>query len=212
MSQHSEACCRIPPIMDDNYQPKGTYIELNSTKTYVTGPADAERAILSGADILADSDADRKYQYPPTDDEKKTKLGKWFESSARGFLEAAQKNNPKINSWGIIGYGWGGKMASVLACDEEPLFKVAVHTSPAMIDAGDGANVKISVMLLASKDESAEEVKAYGDSLKVPKHVGVFDDQVHGFMSARADLKDAQVKAQYERGYKLSLEFFHRHL
>lgn len=77
----------------------------------MTGPANAEKAILSvydifgffpqtiqGADILAESDVERKYQvyvpdffegnpakiewYPPTDDEKKAKLGKWFEGSA----------------------------------------------------------------------------------------------------------------------------------
>ncbi|XXG96609.1 hypothetical protein Hte_002897 [Hypoxylon texense] len=250
MSKHSEACCRISPVVDEGYQPKGTYTELNGTKTYVTGPANADRAILSvydifgffpqtiqGADILADSDVERKYQvyvpdffegnpakiewYPPTDDEKKAKLGKWFQDSAlwpnhlpkvRGLLEAAEKNNPSIKSWGIIGYCWGGKMASILAGHEEPLFKAAVQTSPAMIDAGDAANVKIPMMLLASGDETGEEVKAYDDSLSVPKHVEIFDGQVHGFMSARADLKDSKVKAEYERGYKLSLEFFHKHL
>lgn len=103
-------------------------------------------------------------------------------------------------------------MASILAGHEEPLFKAAVQTSPAMIDAGDGASAKIPVMMLASGDENADEVKAYDDSLKVPKHVEIFDGQVHGFMSARADLKDGQVKAEYERGYKLSLEFFHKYL
>lgn len=103
-------------------------------------------------------------------------------------------------------------MASILAGHEEPLFKASVQTSPAMIDAGDAANVKIPMMLLASRDGTTKEVKAYDDSLKVPKHVEIFDGQVHGFMSARADLKDSQVKAEYERGYKLSLEFFHKHL
>lgn len=77
----------------------------------VTGPADSDRAILAvydifgffpqtiqGADILAYGDADRKYQvfmpdffegntaelewYPPTDDDKKAKIGKWFQEVA----------------------------------------------------------------------------------------------------------------------------------
>ena len=76
----------------------------------MTGPADSDKAILSvydifgffpqtiqGADILATGDVERKYQvympdffegnpasiewYPPTDDEKKSKLGKWFVES-----------------------------------------------------------------------------------------------------------------------------------
>ncbi|KAI1402237.1 alpha/beta-hydrolase [Hypoxylon fuscum] len=243
MSKHSEACCRIPPIVDEGYEAKGTYIELNGTKTYVTGPADSDKAILSvydifgffpqtiqGADILANGDAERKYQvyipdlfegnpariewYPPTDDEKKAKLGQWFEEVAVwpkhipkviGFLKAAEKNNPNIKSWGIIGYCWGGKMASILAGSKDLLFKVAVQTSPAMIDAGDAANVKIPTMMLISEEEAVSDVKTYEESLKVPKHIEIFEDQVHGFMSARADLKDSKAKAEYERGYKLAL-------
>ncbi|OTB08376.1 hypothetical protein M426DRAFT_19047 [Hypoxylon sp. CI-4A] len=260
MSKHNEACCKrvtspfsqpsIPPVVHDGYEPKGTYIELGDTKTYVTGPADADKAILSvydifgffpqtiqGADILAASDTEKKYQvyvpdffngkpapiewYPPTDDEKKANLDKWFKEQGmwpkhlprvEGLLEAAQARNPNIKSWGVIGYCWGGKMASILAGSEQPLFKVAVQTSPAMIDAGDAANVKIPMMLLASKDETAGDVAKYDEALKVPKHIEIFEDQVHGFMSARGDLKDDKVKAEYERGYKLALGFFHDHL
>jgi hypothetical protein len=46
----------------------------------------------------------------------------------------------------------------------------------------------------------------------VPKRIETFEDQVHGFMSARGDLRDNKSKAEYERGYKLALEFFHDHL
>ncbi|KAI0098953.1 alpha/beta-hydrolase [Hypoxylon sp. NC0597] len=249
MSKHSEACCRIPPVVNEGYEPKGTYIQLNDIRTYMTGPADLEKAILSvydifglfpqtiqGADILAGGDVEKKYQvyipdffmgspakidwYPPTDDEKKTKLGKWFEGAVwpkhlpkvRGLLEAAEKHNPNIKSWGIIGYCWGGKMASILAGEERPLFKAAVQTSPAMIDPSDAANVKIPMMILASEEETAEDVKKYEENLKVPKHIEMFEDQVHGFMSARANLKDDKAKAEYERGYKLALGFFRDYL
>ncbi|KAI0180958.1 alpha/beta-hydrolase [Hypoxylon sp. FL1284] len=250
MSNQSQACCRIPPVIGDDYQPKGTYIELNGTKTYVTGPANADKAILSvydifgffpqtiqGADILAHGDTERQYQvympdffervpakiewYPPKDAESGELMGRWFNDNGtwpkhlpkvRGFIEAAEKRNPNIKSWGIMGYCWGSKVASILAGDEEPLFKAVVQTSPTRADAADAAKVKIPAMLLASGDEDAEEIKAYGEGLRVPKHVEFFDGQVHGFMSARADLKDAQVRAEYERGYKMSLEFFHRYL
>ncbi|KAI1458316.1 putative hydrolase [Annulohypoxylon moriforme] len=249
MSKHSEACCRIPPVVVEGYVPKGRYIELDGTRTYVTGPGNSDTAILSvydifgffpqtiqGADILADGDAEKKYQvfmpdffegnpaklewYPPTDDEKKSKLGEWFQGAVwpkhlpkvRGFLEAAKKHNLNIKSWGIIGYCWGGKMASILSGDEEPLFKAAIQTSPAMIDPTDGAKVKIPTMMLASEEESVEDVKRYEENLKVPKHVEVFKDQLHGFMSARADLRDDKAKHEYERGYRLALKFFHSHL
>ncbi|CAJ2510024.1 Uu.00g059240.m01.CDS01 [Anthostomella pinea] len=74
-----------------------------------------------------------------------------------------------------------------------------------MVHAGDAANVRIPTMMLASRDEPVDDVKRYEENLKVAKHVEVFGDQIHGFMSARGDLKDAKVKAEYERGYKLAL-------
>ena len=94
----------------------------------VTGPADADKAILSvydifgffpqtlqGADILAESDTERKYQvflpdffagqpaklewYPPDNEDKQAKLGVWFENAVwskhihkiPGLLQAAEK-------------------------------------------------------------------------------------------------------------------------
>ncbi|KAI0527811.1 Alpha/Beta hydrolase protein [Xylaria bambusicola] len=249
MSTHSEACCRIPPVVDEGYEPKGRYLDLGGLKTYVTGPADADKAILAvydifgftpqilqGADILATGDAKQSYQvfmpdffngnpakmewYPPTTDEQNAALGEWFKDALwsihqpkiPGILQADQMFNPNVKSWGIIGYCWGGKMASLVAGDEAGLFKVAMQTSPARIDAHEGTRVKVPTMLLASNGESTEDVKAYEDSLNVPKYVERFDDQVHGFMSARADLKDEKVKAGYERGYQLALKFFHEHL
>lgn len=103
-------------------------------------------------------------------------------------------------------------MASILAGDEEPLFKVAVQTSPAMIDPADAAKVKIPTMMLASEEESVEDVKKYEEALMVPKHVEIFGSQLHGFMSARANLGEEKAKSEYERGYKLALGFFGDHL
>jgi len=248
MSKHSEACCKIPPVIADNYTPKGKYIELNGLKTYVTGPSSAQVAILSvydifgfypqtiqGADILAHGDADASYMvfipdffegspadlawYPPDTDEKGAKLGEWFKSAAPpkhlpkipGIVDAAQKYNENIRTWGIIGYCWGGKMTSLLA-GKATAFKAAVQTSPAMVDAADAEKVQIPMMMLASKDEPKADVEKYDASLTVPKHVETFSDQVHGFMSARGDLNDSKGKAEYERGYQLALEFFHKHL
>ncbi|GME49929.1 Dienelactone hydrolase [Neofusicoccum parvum] len=110
-SQHSHACCTIPPVVTDGYQPKGEYITVDGLKTYRTGPADAKHAILiiydifgffpqtlQGADILATSDKERSYQvfipdffegkpadiswYPPDNEEKGKKLGEFFAGPA----------------------------------------------------------------------------------------------------------------------------------
>lgn len=104
---HSEACCNVPPVVSKGYKPKGSYEEIGGYKTYVTGPADATKAIVvvydifgyfdqtvQGADILAFSDAHQKYKiympdwfegkpcpiewYPPDNEEKQKGLSNFF--------------------------------------------------------------------------------------------------------------------------------------
>ena len=106
---------------------------------------------------------------------------------------------------------WGGKIASLTSGAESP-WSVAVQTSPSKVDAEDAKRVTIPMMVLASKDEPADAIKAYSEALTVPKHVETFETQIHGWMSARADLADAKVKEEYERGYALALRWFSQHL
>jgi len=109
MHGHSAACCSIPPIVSKGYEPKGKYETIGGLKTYVTGPADATKAILyiydifgyfpqslQGADILSTADDKTKYQvfmpdwfegkpadiswYPPNTKEKGEKLGNFFQT------------------------------------------------------------------------------------------------------------------------------------
>lgn len=42
----------MPPAPEPNYKPQGKYIELNGLKTYVSGPEDADKAILVLYDIF----------------------------------------------------------------------------------------------------------------------------------------------------------------
>lgn len=102
-------------------------------------------------------------------------------------------------------------MTSLIASNDKA-FKAAVQTPPAMVDASEGEKVVIPVMMFASKDEPKEDVSGYQAALKVLKHVETFEGQVHAFMSARGDLHNNKRKAEHERGYRLSLEFFHDHL
>lgn len=249
MSKHSEACCKLPPVITEGYQIKGSYHTLNGMKTYVTGPPDANHAllliydifgyqdqILQGADLLAHSDKERQYQvympdffdgdyinlsdYPPQTQEQKSKIAAWFGDTANPAtaqnripqcLEAAEKFNSNIKTWGALGYCWGGKMVS-LASGPGTLFKAAAQTSPAMVDPKDAEKISIPMCMLASKDEPVNDVEKYEQSLKGVKHVETFDTQLHGFMSARADLKDTEVLKEYERGYEIVLTFFHHNM
>lgn len=81
-----------------------------------------------------------------------------------------------------------------------------------MVAGDDAPGITIPFIMLPSKDESKEDVEKWEKGLKVSSQVEWFPDQVHGWMAARADLDDAKVKKEYERGYKLVLDFFHKHL
>ncbi len=158
--------------------------------------------------------------YPPQTEEQKSRIGSWFGDKANpekaqkripDCLKAAEESNSNIKTWGALGYCWGGKMVSLASGPGTP-FKAGAQTSPAMVDPKDAEKVTIPMCMLASKDEPAEDVKTYEQSLKVVKHVEIYDTQLHGFMSARADLKDAECLKEYERGYKTVLTFFHDNL
>lgn len=189
---------------------------------------------IQGADIIATSDKDHQYQvfqpdffegepcnpewYPPTDDDKKAKLGAWFENRGPPMgvgkipetIKAIGLEYPNIKRWAVVGFCWGGKVASVTSQAGTP-WKVAAQSSPAFVDAGDAEKVTIPMLMLASKDEPVEDVKKYEAALKVPHHIETVD-QVHGFMTARGNLEDAETRKQYELGYEKVLKFFAEHL
>lgn len=81
-----------------------------------------------------------------------------------------------------------------------------------MVDPADAKGIKIPLCMLASGDEDANAVKAFGENLTSGKHIETFGDQVHGWMAARGDLEDERVKKEYERGYQVLLDFYCKHL
>ncbi|KAL1965236.1 hypothetical protein VTN77DRAFT_5990 [Rasamsonia byssochlamydoides] len=255
MSNISQACCTIPPVVSKGYTPKGEYKTIGGLKTYVTGPESATEAILiiydifgfwpqtiQGADILATADALRKYRvfmpdffegspadvawYPPQTEEHKQKLSNFFQTRAQppltlskipGIVADADRQAPGgggggFKKWGIVGYCWGGKIANLTVAKDNRTFKAAAQCHPAMLDPNDAKNVTVPIVVLASKDEKPDDVKAYKENLTVPNHVETFPTQIHGWMAARANLDDPEVRKEYERGYKTVLGFFHQHL
>jgi len=118
---------------------------------------------------------------------------------------------PSVKNWGALGFCWGGKIVALTSGKNTP-FAASIQTSPARLDADDASKIIIPTAILASKGEDVTAVQQYKENLKVGHHVEIFDSQVHGWMSARGDLKDTAVKAEYERGYKTVLDFFGTHL
>lgn len=69
-------------------------------------------------DFFEGSPADISW-YPPDNEEKKEKLGAFFKTTAAPpktvprvpkIVEEIQSKNPEIESWGIVGFCWGGKV------------------------------------------------------------------------------------------------------
>jgi dienelactone hydrolase len=192
---------------------------------------------IQGADILATSN-DQKYRvyipdffegspadiswYPPTTDEHKQKLGNFFQTQAAppktlskipDIVKEANQAAPggAFQSWSILGFCWGGKIAALSAGADNKIFKAAAQCHPAMVDPNDAKTINVPFACLASKDEPADDVKAFKANLTVPNHVETFSTQIHGWMAARSDLEDPEVVKEYERGYKTVLDFFHSH-
>ena len=91
-------------------------------------------------------------------------------------------------------------------------FKAAAACHPAMVDANDAPGVTIPYLMLPSKDENKDDVAKWQKGLKVKNDVLWFDDQVHGFMAARGDLKNENVKKDYEKAYTRLLTWFHENM
>lgn len=102
-------------------------------------------------------------------------------------------------------------MISITSGSDSP-WSVGIQSSPARVDAQDAEKITIPQLMLASMNEPADAVKAFDAALKTPHRVEIFSDQIHGFMSARADLKDPRVQEEYDRGYKIALDFLAEHL
>jgi len=191
---------------------------------------------IQGADILAYGDKEKPYQvfmpdffegnpadiswYPPDNEEKGKKLGAFFQGPAAPpktlgripkVLEGLKSGHTSASEWGIIGYCWGGKIVNLISQEGTP-FKAAATVHPAMVDPADAPKVTIPIAVLPSKDEDKDAVGKYEKDLKVKHIVEWFPTQLHGWMAARADLEDAEVKKEYERGYKTVLDFFHQYL
>ncbi|KAF7916015.1 uncharacterized protein EAE98_010870 [Botrytis deweyae] len=187
---------------------------------------------IQGADILAQGSGEG-YQvfmpdffegepakiewYPPVTDEQMKSLMDWF---APRKPNIAIERIPSIlrnieekygeKSWGAVGYCWGGKVIAITSGPESP-WKVSAQLHPGMMDVEDAGKITIPHVVLASEEER-KDMDAYEKELKVEKHVETFKDQVHGFLSARADLEDEVKRREYERAYGVLVEWFGKFL
>lgn len=73
------------------------------------------------------------------------------------LLEAMKRANPQIESWAILGYCWGGKIA-VLASGEGSAFLASGQCHPSLLETVDAEKVAIPHVVLPSMDEVPEVI------------------------------------------------------
>lgn len=114
-------------------------------------------------------------------------------------------------TWGAAGFCWGGKVIALTSGEDTP-WKATAMAHPGQMDAADAENISIPTCLLASEEEGEEVVAEWMGKLRGEKYSERFGEMLHGFMSARGDLEDVHVKGEYEKGYRIFLEWFAKHL
>lgn len=162
--------------------------------------------------------------YPPTTDEAKQKVQDFFSGPASPpgnlkalstFATAASKEFTDVKYHGILGFCWGGKIAT-LASDKRDVFQATAVVHPAMVDAADAKSLSNPIMILASKDEPAEDIKSFEENIpatyKADSVVKTYSTMHHGWAAARADLKDKDNLAKFGEAYEELANFFNKHV
>lgn len=72
-----------------------------------------------------------------------------------------QKAHPEIESWCILGFCWGGKIAS-LVCQKGTIFKAAAQCHPSLLETEDAKKVVVPMCILPSQDEVPEVSHPHG--------------------------------------------------
>ncbi|KAH6713248.1 hypothetical protein BKA61DRAFT_608792 [Leptodontidium sp. MPI-SDFR-AT-0119] len=130
------------------------------------------------------------------------------------LLETLKLANPSIESWAILGFCWGGKVATLVS-GEGSGFKASAQAHPSLLDVKDAEGVRIPHCVLPSRDEVPEVMEPWIEALKKvsPKSYSeTFEDQVHGWMASRADFENVRNFEEYLRGYRIVRAFFNEHL
>jgi len=156
--------------------------------------------------------------FPPDTEERKKNMGEFFSTKAmppQGHMEKAhkvladlQEKYPSVQKWAVIGYCWGGKIATLLSL-EGSKFAASVQIHPAMLDKADAEKISIPHYCISTKDEDkgvTEEVEAVlkgkGGVVAEKSKVEYWGGTFHGFMAARSNLQDKENFEYYQKGYQ----------
>lgn len=162
--------------------------------------------------------------YPPVSDAQKKALGDFFAGPAnpantvdvvRNLVPKLKEQYPSVEKWAVVGFCWGGKIASLLSAEGTP-FVAAAQIHPAMVDPSDAEKFVIPHFTLATKDEDKAAIEGVEkavkgsatEAVKEKSKVLYWDGTFHGFMAARANLEDKENLEYYKKGYTELVSWF----
>lgn len=108
-----------------------------------------------------------------------------------------------------IGFCWGGRQSLNLQNDGLTQFAASAH--PSFLTDEDGANVKGPQCHLLSRDEApllGLKAGIEASSFAAQSHFERFDTVPHGWLGARMNLEDPEMKKEAERGIAILARFF----
>ncbi|KAF8422458.1 hypothetical protein EV426DRAFT_605842 [Tirmania nivea] len=164
--------------------------------------------------------------YPADTDEKRMKFQAFWTTKAdfgknqaaiRQITGALKDEFKSVEKWAIIGYCWGGKMAT-LASGENSSFIASAQIHPAALDPTDALALTTPHLCYASKDEPVEAVAKFEENIKshsnpVVRERSVVEtrkDMFHGWMGARAKLDHETYRKGYQEGFEKVAAFLSR--
>ncbi|KAJ3279133.1 hypothetical protein HK104_001723 [Borealophlyctis nickersoniae] len=214
----AQSCCTMPPFTSE-YKPKGSISNVGNLPLYFTGEK-GKKAVLVIYDIFGmlvptqqfvDRLAEQGF-YVAMPDYFRGNPWKKVPFKLEELMAHLNENVPYDNvivpdskavishlksegveSVGVLGFCWGGLMATKLAADESTGLKAVASAHPSFVSADLVKTLKVPAAYLPSHEEPdfGPIMETLKDQPFASKNVHVrFDDMHHGFCAGRADFSN----------------------
>jgi len=157
--------------------------------------------------------------FPPKTDEQKKKLQDFFGGTAepgkaiKNLTEFGKTlRDDGAKNVGAYGFCWGGKVTLNAGGQGTPFDGVAI-VHPAMLSDEDAQKLTVPLAIFPSNDEPKDEYEKILGTIgekpfRAKNDSKYYDNMFHGWAAARADLKNAENKKEFEDVYNRLVNFF----
>ena len=232
---HTEACCKPAPPAEAEHV--GKFETVAGLEAYVTGSRSASAAVVIVSDVfghktpllhkMADKVAAAGFlTVVPDFLEGDPFVGSDFSTfpawrakhlptevppkEVKRVVQAV-KETTGIQSVGVAGCCWGGKVVVIVGKDKEAV-KAVVQLHPGGVEQSDYEEVAVPIMVLAAPTDGVEKYEALLESRKdLPSYVNVFPNVLHGW-TVRYDETDATAVQNASKAHTLMIDWFSKYL